>query len=160
MNNTPVAALFSAVTFFAAPSYAEEMIEEAKTFPLSAEATIVNDIPTAEKAFIDAINKFDKKSIVEQLGEPAKAEDVRIKGTDRIVASIWQYHNINTAEDGSYYPTTELDFIEDKVVQVVFLNNDGNEIEGAGQTYEIQPEIDNNELGDGVPLFDPSQFNP
>ena len=26
-----------------------------------------------------------------------------------------------------YYETTELDFIDDKVVQVVFLNNDGSE---------------------------------
>ena len=54
----------------------------------------------------------------------------------KIVASIWQYHNINKAADGTLYPTTELDFVDDKVVQVVFLNNDGSEA-ASGQTYEV-----------------------
>ena len=116
------------------PSHAEE----AETKPLSAEA-IPTELPTTEKAFVAAINKFDKKSIVAQLGEPAKAEDVRLKGSSKVVASIWQYHNINTAEDGTYYQTTELDFIDDKVVQVVFLNNDGVEQDVPGQTYEVPP---------------------
>lgn len=84
-------------------------------------------LPTEEKAFVKAIEQFDKKSIVAKLGEPAKAEDVKIRGSNRIVASIWHYHNINTDESGQYYETTELDFIDDKVVQVVFLNNDGSE---------------------------------
>ena len=84
-------------------------------------------LPTAEKEFIKAIEQFDKKSIVAQLGEPAKADDVKIRGSNRIVASIWHYHNINTDENGQFYETTELDFIDDKVVQVVFLNNDGSE---------------------------------
>ena len=118
-------------------------------------------LPTQEKAFVDAIKKFDKKSIIEQLGEPAKADDVKLKGTNKVVASIWHYHNINTAEDGTYYPTTELDFVDEKVVQVVFLNNDGSE-SADGQKYEVPqnaPETTapeaapNNELGDGVPLI-------
>jgi hypothetical protein len=97
---------------------------------------LANKIPTEEKAFVDAINKLDKAKIVAQFGEPAKAEDVKIKGSGKIVASIWHYHNLNTAEDGSLYPTTELDFIDDKVVQVVFLNNDGSEAND-GKTYEL-----------------------
>lgn len=84
-------------------------------------------LPTEEKAFVKAIEQFNKKTIIAQLGEPAKAEDVKIRGSNRIVASIWHYHNINTDESGQYYETTELDFIDDKVVQVVFLNNDGSE---------------------------------
>lgn len=95
------------------------------------------EIPTVEKDFVNAINGFDKTKIIAQFGEPAKADDVRIKGTDKIVASIWQYHFINTAVDGTYYETTELDFIDDKVVTVVFLNNDGAEGSDNGQKYEM-----------------------
>jgi hypothetical protein len=105
--------------------------DDAETQPLATK------IPTEERAFVDAINQYDKAKIVAQFGEPAKNDDVRIKGTNKIVASIWQYHNINTAADGSQYPTTELDFIDDKVVQVVFLNNDGSDGEDNGKSFEI-----------------------
>jgi len=124
-----VAVLIVINTLFANACFADE----AQTMPF------INEIPTDEKAFVDIINKFDKLKIVELLGEPAKAEDVKIKGTDKVVASIWHYHNLNTDADGTYYPTTELDFIDDKVVQVVFLNNDGSEPEAKGQTYETSP---------------------
>ena len=100
----------------------------------SKEAT---EIPTVEKEFIDAINGFDKAQIIAQFGEPAKADDVKIKGTGKIVASIWQYHFINTSPDGSYYETTELDFIDDKVVTVVFLNNDGSDIDNSAEKFEV-----------------------
>ena len=145
----PIAVLFvlNTLTVFA---------DEVEVHPLLVDA-VSNELPTTEKAFVDAINKFDKKSIIEKLGEPAKTDDVKLKGSDKVVASIWQYHNINTAEDGSYYPTTELDFIDGKVVQVVFLNNDGSEADVKGQTYEIPqnaPQASpNKEPGDGVPLI-------
>lgn len=122
--------------------------DEVKTQPLS------NGIPTEEKAFVDAINKVDKETIVAQFGEPAKAEDVKIKGSGKIVATIWHYHNINTAADGSYYPTTELDFIDDKVVQVVFLNHDGTEAnDGAGKKFETQPMPEMEKLEDIPPTL-------
>ena len=95
------------------------------------------EIPTVERDFVNAINGFDKTQIIAQFGEPAKADDVKIKGTDKVVASIWHYHYINTAADGTYYQTTELDFINDKVVTVVFLNNDGSEGTDSGQKYEM-----------------------
>ena len=134
LSTLSTALLFAVNIALVAPSFAEE----AKTKSLSGEAS-PSDLPTTEKAFVAAINKFDKKSIVALLGEPAKAEDVRLKGSTKVVASIWQYHNINTTEDGTYYLTTELDFIDDKVVQVVFLNNDGTEVDVPGQTYEVPP---------------------
>ncbi len=134
LSTLSTALLFAVNIALVAPSFAEE----AQTKPLSGEAS-PSDLPTTEKAFVAAINKFDKKSIVALLGEPAKAEDVRLKGSTKVVASIWQYHNINTTEDGTYYLTTELDFIDDKVVQVVFLNNDGTEVDVPGQTYEVPP---------------------
>lgn len=135
MKISPLAVFFTANALLANIAYADE----AQTMPL------VNEIPTEEKAFVDIINKFDKTKIVELLGEPAKADDVRIKGSDRVVASIWHYHNINTSEDGTYYPTTELDFIDDKVVMVVFLNNDGSEGPEGGQAYEL-PQTEQNQV--------------
>lgn len=95
------------------------------------------EIPTSEKEFVSAINGFDKTQIVAQFGEPSSADDVKIKGSSKVVSSIWQYHYINTAEDGSYYQTTELDFIDDKVVMIVFMNHDGTEKDTPGQQYEV-----------------------
>jgi hypothetical protein len=85
------------------------------------------------------INKFDKTKIIAQLGKPAKEDDVKLKDSGKVVASIWHYHNLNTAADGTLYPTTELDFVDDKVVQVVFLNNDGSEAND-GKTYDVAPQ--------------------
>jgi len=104
---------------------------EIKTDPM------VNELPTEEKAFVDAVGKLNKAKIVELLGEPAKAEDVKLKDSGRVVASIWHYHYINTSADGEYYQTTELDFIDDKVNVVVFLNNDGSDQVPAGQKYDV-----------------------
>ena len=88
--------------------------------------------------------RSDKAKIIAQFGEPAKADDVKVKGSNKVVASIWQYHFINTAPDGTYYETTELDFIDDKVVTVVFLNNDGSEGTDNGQKFEaptVKPDL-------------------
>jgi hypothetical protein len=85
------------------------------------------EIPTAEKAFVDSINGFDKAQIRAQFGEPAKIEDIKTE-SESMNASIWHYHHLNTNDKGEYYETTELDFIDDRVVTVVFMNNDGTEI--------------------------------
>lgn len=85
------------------------------------------EIPTNEKDFVALINGFEKAKIIEQLGEPSKIDDVQ-SAAGKPLASIWQYHYLNTDEKGEYYQTTELDFIDDKVVMVVFMNNDGSEI--------------------------------
>jgi hypothetical protein len=86
-----------------------------------------SDIPTNEKAFITSINGFEKAKIVEQFGEPSNIDEIA-SAEGKPVASIWQYHYLNTDEKGEYYQTTELDFLDDKVVMVVFMNNDGSEI--------------------------------
>ena len=90
-------------------------------------AAPASDIPTNEKDFIASINGFEKAKIIEQFGEPSNVEDIAT-ASGKPVASIWQYHYLNTDEKGEYYQTTELDFINDKVVMVVFMNNDGSEI--------------------------------
>lgn len=93
----------------------------------TAENPLPSEIPTAEKEFVAIINQYDKTKIIEQFGEPAKKEDMKIASSGEIIASIWQYHFINTDAEGTYYETTELDFIGDKVVMVVFMNHDGQE---------------------------------
>ena len=84
-------------------------------------------LSSAEKEFIDNIQGFDKTKIIETFGEPSKMEDLKTND-DKVVASIWQYHYLNQDEKGEYYQTTELDFLDDKVVMVVFMNNDGSDI--------------------------------
>ena len=101
--------------------------DESPAKPQSKEKVIAKEIPTTEKEFAAAINDYTKEQIIAQLGEPAKSEDVKLKDSGKVVASIWYYHNINIAEDGTYFPTTELDFIDGKVVQVVYMNNDGTD---------------------------------
>ena len=137
MNKLLIAALLSAQILCATVSVADE----AQIQPLSQDAPVSKVIPTTEREFANAINRFTKEEIIAQLGEPAKAEDVKLKSSGKVVASIWYYHNINTAPDGSYYLTTELDFIEDKVVQVVYLNNDGSEPQASEKTYDL-PEVE------------------
>lgn len=95
-------------------------------------------IPEDEQGFVTAIGKLNRSEIIALLGEPARAEDVKLKDSGRVVASIWHYHNINKDPQGAYYPTTELDLIDDQVSVIVFLNNDGADAT-SGQTYEIQP---------------------
>mgnify|MGYP000054620743 CR=1 FL=1 len=83
-------------------------------------------LSNAEQAFIDHIQSLEKAQIIEEFGEPHQVEDLKSNG-DKVVASIWQYHYLNTNEKGEYYKTTELDFVDDKVIMVVFMNNDGSE---------------------------------
>jgi hypothetical protein len=100
--------------------------------------TSVSKLPEDEQGFVDAVGKLNRAQLLALLGEPARAEDVKLKDSGRVVASIWHYHNINKDAAGAYYPTTELDLIDDQVSVVVFLNNDGSDA-SAGQTYEVQP---------------------
>lgn len=137
MKKWLLALQLTALVLITNSAFAEELSE---TKPVN----VSSELPTNEKEFVEAINKFDKKQIVEKLGEPSNAEDVKLKGSDKVVASIWHYHYLNTAADGSYYQTTELDFIEDNVAVVVFLNNNGEEGAEGGQKYELpsaKPEL-------------------
>ncbi|MDP2246696.1 MAG: hypothetical protein Q8J65_01095 [Nitrosomonadales bacterium] len=93
----------------------------------TAETPPASEIPTSEREFVAVINQYDKAKIIEQFGEPAKKDDMKLASSGEVIASIWQYHFINTDPDGTYYETTELDFLGDKVVMVVFMNHDGEE---------------------------------
>lgn len=100
-----------------------------------------SEIPTAEKEFVASINGFEKNKIIEQFGEPSKKDDITTD-SGKVIASIWQYHFLNTTAEGAYYETTELDFVDDKVVMVVFMNNDGSEPPDNGVREIPQPKPD------------------
>lgn len=94
-------------------------------------------VPKDEQTFVDTVGKMKRAEIIALLGEPDKAEDIKLKDSGRVVASIWHYHNINVDAEGQFYPTTELDLIGDQVSVVVFLNNDGSDA-NEGKSYEIK----------------------
>jgi len=89
---------------------------------------MTREIPTAEHAFVDSIPYFDKAKIVALIGEPSFKADSTDPDTGKIDASVWRYHYLNTNESGEYYQTTELDFVEDQVAVIVFMNNDGEDV--------------------------------
>lgn len=144
-------ALFvSFVLAFAGYAYAQ---------PLPAgEAQSKVEIPTSEKEFVETIKTVNKAQILEQLGEPALRDDV--KGPDgEVIASVWHYSYLNTDENGTYYKTTELDFVRDKVVMVVFMNHDvleGKEIQRDGPVAE--PELDPSQDPDLLDEIEPTPY--
>ncbi|HEU4707785.1 MAG TPA: hypothetical protein VFS17_00555 [Methylophilaceae bacterium] len=113
-----------------APAFAET--GEAPSKPL-----FRGEIPTGEKEFVEVINEVNKQQILDQFGEPSIRNDVMgPDGSTEI--SVWHYKYLNTDENGEYYKTTELDFVQDKVVMVVFMNHDVGE-EGNQQSIPLQP---------------------
>jgi hypothetical protein len=79
-----------------------------------------DEIPLNEHEFVERMKSTGKAEIAAKLGEPARAIDVKDDETGEIIGSIWHYQYLNTAENGDYYKTTELDFVGDQVVTVVF----------------------------------------
>lgn len=95
-----------------------------------------SNIPLNEQGFLNQIQAFNKPRILDMLGEPSDTADIRNIDTGDVVGAIWHYHYLNTSEDGNYYKTTELDFIGDRVVMVVFMNTD----DGGNNTAAVPPE--------------------
>ncbi|MDR2875654.1 MAG: hypothetical protein LBV44_06980 [Methylobacillus sp.] len=89
-------------------------------FSASALARGDGEIPLTESEFIDYIPSASKAEIVAKLGEPAHIIDVTDDETGEVMGAIWHYHHLNIATSGDIYKTTELDFVGDRVVTVVF----------------------------------------
>jgi hypothetical protein len=98
-----------------------------------------DEIPLTEHEFVARIKTADKAQIIEHLGEPARAIDVKDDETGEVMGAIWHYYYLNTSESGEYYKTTELDFVGDKVITVVFSTHDGED--GGEATVRPEPEI-------------------
>lgn len=99
---------------------------------------LVTEIPTPYWEFVEIIGLLTTDEIMNILGEPAKKIDIKMKSSKEIIASTWYYHNLNTDEDGKYFPTTELDIIDGFVEEVVFMNDVDEKSVIEGQKYEVK----------------------
>jgi hypothetical protein len=91
----------------------------------------IETIPTEEEAFLNVIGSVDQAKLAELLGDPAEAIVVRNQENGEELGTIVHYRYLNTNSDGDYYKTTELDYIDGRLVTVVFSNNDFQETAAA-----------------------------
>ncbi len=123
------------------------LITMALAFAPPAFAASTDSIPEHEPEFVSTVQSLNQSEIAELLGDPAFQYDIRNNEGD-VVGSIWHYHNVTTGDDGRYYKTTELDFVGERVVTVVLINNEDT---ASDDSSEPEPsylpsasEIDNN----------------
>ena len=86
------------------------------------EDPIMTELPTMDIRFVEKIGILTPDEIISILGEPAKRIELKMKSSNDVIARTWYYHNINTDENGKYFPTTELDIVDGYVESVVFMN--------------------------------------
>jgi hypothetical protein len=79
-------------------------------------------LPLDETNFVEAVQNLTKEKIVELLGQPTTAIEVKDQRTGELVGYAWDYDHLNTSDTGDYYKTTELDLVDDRVVTIVFSN--------------------------------------
>ena len=98
---------------------------------------LITEIPTEYREFVSVIGLLTPEEIVSIIGDPAKKLDLKMKSSNEVIASTWYYHNLNTDENGKYFPTTELDIIDGYVESVVFMNEVDENSKFEGQKYEV-----------------------
>ena len=101
------------------------------------EKPIFTELPTMDVRFVEKIGILTLDEIIMILGEPAKRIELKMKSSNDVIARTWYYHNINTDENGKYFPTTELDIIDGYVESVVFMNEVTENSKIEGQKYEV-----------------------
>lgn len=101
---------------FAAPSLAE-----------------ISDIPTEESAFLEVIGSVHPDKRDELLGEPEETIILRNQENGEEMGAIVHYRYINTNSEGEYYKTTELDYLNGRLVMIVFSNSDFQETKTAAR---------------------------
>jgi hypothetical protein len=84
----------------------------------------IDSIPTNEEAFLSVIGSVDQVKMVELLGDPAEVMILRNQENGEVVGAIVHYRYINTNNEGEYYKTTELDYLDGRLVTVLFSNSD------------------------------------
>ena len=87
------------------------------------EKPLFTELPTLDVRFVERIGILTTDEILNILGEPAKRIELKMKSSNDVIARTWYYHNINTDENGKYFPTTELDIVDGYVESVVFMND-------------------------------------
>ena len=99
---------------------------------------LITEIPTEYREFVSVIGLLTPEEIVSIIGDPAKKLDLKMKSSNEVIASTWYYHNLNTDENGKYFPTTELDIIDGYVESVVFMNEVDEAAVIEGKKYEVK----------------------
>jgi hypothetical protein len=87
----------------------------------------VESIPTEEEAFLNVITQVAPARIVELLGEPDETIILRNEESGEVVGAIVHYRYITTNSEGEYYKTTELNYLDGRLVMVLFSNSDFEE---------------------------------
>ena len=104
----------------------------------SIEKPIMTELPTMDIRFVEKIGILTPDEIIMILGEPAKRIELKMKSSNDVIARTWYYHNINTDENGNYFPTTELDIVDGYVESVVFMNEVDETTTIEAKKYDVE----------------------
>ena len=102
------------------------------------EKPIMTELPTMDIRFVEKIGILTPDEIIMILGEPAKRIELKMKSSNDVIARTWYYHNINTDENGNYFPTTELDIVDGYVESVVFMNEVDETTTIEAKKYDVE----------------------
>ena len=102
------------------------------------EQPILTELPTLDTKFVELIGILTPDEIIKILGEPAKKIELKMKSSNDVIARTWYYHNINTDENGKYFPTTELDIVDGYVESVVFMNEVDETTTIEAKKYDVE----------------------
>ena len=102
------------------------------------ENPIMTELPTMDIRFVEKIGILTPDEILSILGEPAKRIELKMKSSNDVIARTWYYHNINTDENGKYFPTTELDIVDGYVESVVFMNEVDETTTIEAKKYDVE----------------------
>ena len=102
------------------------------------EKPILTELPTMDLRFVEQIGILTPDEIIMILGEPAKRIELKMKSSNDVIARTWYYHNINTDENGKYFPTTELDIVDGYVESVVFMNEVDETTITEAKKYDVE----------------------
>jgi hypothetical protein len=102
------------------------------------EDPIMTELPTMDIRFVEKIGILTPDEILSILGEPAKRIELKMKSSNDVIARTWYYHNINTDENGKYFPTTELDIVDGYVESVVFMNEVDETTTIEAKKYDVE----------------------
>ena len=102
------------------------------------EQPILTELPTLDTKFVELIGILTPDEIIKILGEPAKKIELKMKSSNDVIARTWYYHNINTDENGNYFPTTELDIVDGYVESVVFMNEVDETTTIEAKKYDVE----------------------
>jgi hypothetical protein len=102
------------------------------------EKPIMTELPTLYGKFVEKIGILTTDEIIMILGEPAKKIELKMKSSNDVIARTWYYHNINTDDNGKYFPTTELDIVDGYVESVVFMNEVDETTTIEAKKYDVE----------------------